>query len=158
MLDVATNDPAVAGFLSGTYNDGSPLYPGVGVFPSCNGNRPARVNRRPSLAFGECSYSDMMTTQGVKFVAAHPNLEWVWTNKSVVEKLSGQIPITMTNGVTNYITRHKLTGFEQIGHYQIVDNVVWYWNGDKSVNSSEDFEVLICKQPPTTTTTSNLSF
>lgn len=153
-MDVTTNDPAIYGFLSGTYKDGSPIYPGVGVYPNC-GNYPrySRVKRDPNSALCVCGNSEIQTNQGIKFFAAHPNLKWVYTNKSTIASVSGLIPPNPNEADKSYITRLKLTGFQQIGTYDPAYGVLWYWNGETRLDGANgDFEVLVCQDSAITTT------
>lgn len=157
---MTTNDPAVDGFLSGTYSDGAPLYPGVGffagVFSSCGyGDRPARVYKDPPAAYGPCVTGDGLTNYGVKFFASHVNLKWTAVNWTTYKNLPGALGVIEAqdhdiNGYY-YVTRHNRTGYQQIGAFCLVcggtnngNSGPFFWDGTQLNFWDTNWEVLTC--------------
>lgn len=144
------NRTKTPGFWSGTYKDGSAVYPGTGNFPSCPGVNPARIttsnNDQGPGAYIGCNREHLFDSMEAKYFAAHPKLKWVRTDTSRADNVPGAIKVYWSqSGGYDFVARVTLPSgkklFQQIGFYWKGD--VCYWDGNFWCRTG-DFEILAC--------------
>lgn len=136
--------------MSGTFIDGSPVYPGILNLTQNGGLRPARVSNKtsfsPILEFNQ-EKSDKTSSQ---FFFAHSHLIWAVTNTLEAFKIPGVIKLQEKENFATVVARFNFTHgnqtFQQIGIYENKTSNAYYWNGEKVVEHKGIFEVLTCSQ------------
>lgn len=139
-------NPFVPGLLSGTYVDGTDVFPGTSVFPSCgNVEKPARVSS--SIIGGNiaCNTGEMFNAPNSKYFAKLPNLLWASTNLASLSITPGAIKVTNKYNVLRFNLTSGSKVYQQIGVYE--PSVSSFYNGLTGLivqNQADNFEVLTC--------------
>ena len=107
LLEFTANDITTLGFNSGTYTDGSVVYPGSGNMAACYNQNPspARLTTSNSLSgpgaysqcqhcfIGFCSTANNYDAIDPRFFAKHNSLTWVMTTGANYQSVLGAIPV-----------------------------------------------------------------
>lgn len=152
-------NPLTNGFPSGTYLDGSILFPGSGAFTiDCSTTWPSRISYT-AYRFGPGAYStcggpiEIYDIVNPKYICNHPNLVWLTTNGEKLLNLTGRVQIIRPDNVKMNVVRINITRngqtYQQIGWTYHVDFwAIFYWDGITTVRSYDKnltFEVLVCE-------------
>lgn len=146
-LSLNGNDPTnpeTLGFNSGIYKDSSAVYPGTGMYETI---RVARISTRESApgAYAATGIKELYDHQNAMYFKDHPNLKWVTTNADKFESVPGKIYFRERIGDEErvYVTRHNVSGYQQIGAYWVWD--AFYFDGLTVKHTTGTFEVLACQ-------------
>lgn len=134
------------------YEDGTNVYPGIADIPKCDGIHAARIsvnkNKKLSGGFVGCEGQHFCDRSTSKFFVFHKDLKWVMTNtEKSGDDVRGAIKIYFDAGDYQFVARVNVTKngktFQQIGFYYAED--VCYWNSQKYVCRTGNFEILACQ-------------
>jgi hypothetical protein len=154
LLNFYQNDITQLGFASGTYYDGSTIYPGTGAFDMCAAQNPAParivnnfVGSRIAGAYTSCALApEYYEDKAPKFFMKHPKLKWVSTAYPVASLVPGVITVgpvyLMQVGRTTLNIGNGT--FYQIG--KVYASALYHYKpGDLAESISYgSFEVLVC--------------
>lgn len=160
MIDLSTNNPlnpSTPGFQSGTYSDGSVVFPGTGFFSNSYGNHVARISLTSQNGSGAYSsaydYKDpigkeLFNATGAKYFYADPDLVWVPVRKTDANKVPNAVRVFTFLFYQLYVIRVNLTNeekvYQQIGYYRPYSGLIGIWNGIEEEKVFTHFEVLSC--------------
>lgn len=155
-------NPATPGFASGTFIDGSTVFPGIADF-ICSTNRVSRISgansaTKPAGAYSTCGKVEVYNAPTAKYFCNHPQLTWVTTNFAGALAVDGVIS-KVAGTATMVLARINITNptgtFQQVAFVVISPtNFVEYHDGSAGYSGAYpgSIEVLACP-PPTTPTT-----
>lgn len=158
MIDLNSNDPfnsSTPGLQSGTYIDGSTVFPGTGFYSEYYGNHVARISLtskkgRGAYAAYSSSPTEMFNVTGAKYFYNDPHLNWITTNGRKVADVKEPLSVITSWLDLLLVVRVNLTDdsrkvYQQIGYYQINHKRVIVWDRRISVyNESGNFDILTC--------------
>lgn len=152
LLNLKNNDPSdplTPGFPSGSFLDGSTVFPGTALFSNNYGaNRVVRISTSESGGYSTHG-STLIFSSNANYFTFHPNLKWVSTNIPSASNVPGVIKVYPRTNNVLYPARKYFGTYYQIGYHWVEGKGAYFWNPSSNMlntvkNHAENYEVLAC--------------